>query len=101
MSNHFNKLSPAHAETLALLAEECAEVIQVISKIQRHGMESHHPVTQAQNYDSLQREVGDIMAALRLAETYQLIDWGRVIQARDSKIARVGEYLHHASFVRD
>lgn len=41
--DHFNKLTPAQAERLAMLAEECGEVIQVIGKILRHGYDSHHP----------------------------------------------------------
>lgn len=40
---HFNKLTPAETERLAILAEECGETIQVIGKILRHGYESFHP----------------------------------------------------------
>jgi NTP pyrophosphatase (non-canonical NTP hydrolase) len=43
MRDHFNGLSPAEAERLAMLAEECGEVIQVIGKILRHGYDSYHP----------------------------------------------------------
>lgn len=39
----FNRLTPAEAERLALLAEECGEAIQAIGKILRHGYESNHP----------------------------------------------------------
>lgn len=41
--NHFNRLTPAQAERLAMLAEECAEVVQVVGKILRHGYDSYHP----------------------------------------------------------
>jgi len=40
---NFNDLSPAQTEALAVLAEECAEVIQVVGKILRHGLSSKHP----------------------------------------------------------
>jgi hypothetical protein len=43
VSQHFNGLTPAEAERLALLAEECGEVIQAIGKVLRHGYESRHP----------------------------------------------------------
>jgi hypothetical protein len=36
-------LNPAQAERLAILAEECGEIVQVIGKILRHGFESTHP----------------------------------------------------------
>lgn len=39
----FNRLSPAEAERLAMLAEEAAEVIQVVNKILRHGYDSYNP----------------------------------------------------------
>ena len=43
MIDHFNGLTSAQAERLAMLAEECGEVIQVIGKILRHGYDSWHP----------------------------------------------------------
>ena len=45
--SHFNCLTPAQAERLAMLAEECGEVIQIIGKILRHGYESYHPDQQS------------------------------------------------------
>lgn len=39
----YNDLSDAQRERLELLAEECAEVICAITKIQRHGYLSHNP----------------------------------------------------------
>lgn len=98
---HFNGLSPAHAEALALIAEECAEVIQAIGKIQRHGLASEHPDSHIPNYRTLQREVGDLLAALRVGEVQGLIDWRSVIAARDSKLVKVARYLHHAKVVAD
>lgn len=43
MTEHFNGLTPAEAERLAMLAEEAAEVNQIAMKILRHGYESFHP----------------------------------------------------------
>lgn len=36
-TRHFNNLTPGEAERLAMLAEECGEVIQAVGKILRHG----------------------------------------------------------------
>lgn len=98
---HFNRLPPDQAEALALLAEECAEVIQAITKIQRHGLWSEHPDSGEPNQYTLKREIGDLMAALRICEVQRLIEWGSVIGARDQKLMRVTRYLHHAKVVTD
>jgi len=63
MADHFNQLTPAEAERLAMLAEECAEVIQVVGKILRHGYESYHPETpDITNRELLGKELSDLAA---------------------------------------
>jgi NTP pyrophosphatase (non-canonical NTP hydrolase) len=66
MTEHFNKLTPAEDERLTMLAEECAEVIQAVTKIQRHGYDSHHPDGGPDNRDNLQRELTDMSGVLCL-----------------------------------
>lgn len=97
----FNGLPPDQAEALALLAEECGELVQVIGKILRHGFDSRHPDTGRPNYELFAREVGDVMASLRIAEVQRLLSWGEVIRARDHKLMRVQQYLHHAKVLTD
>jgi hypothetical protein len=64
---NFNKLTSAETERLAILAEECAEVIQIIGKILRHGYESHHPLNEYQsNRDLLTIELADVGLAMDL-----------------------------------
>jgi NTP pyrophosphatase (non-canonical NTP hydrolase) len=98
---HFNGLSPADAEALTLISEECAEVIQAISKIQRHGLWSEHPESHIPNWRTLQREVGDLLAALRVGEVQRLLDWGNVIGHRERKLMNLPMYLHHAKVIKD
>lgn len=66
-SDNFNKLTPAETERLSMLAEECAEVIQVVGKILRHGYESSNPTIPREhgvfiptNYGDLIKELEDI-----------------------------------------
>lgn len=89
-------LDPAQHEALSLLSEECGELVQIIGKILRHGFESRHPDTGSANYELLAKEIGDVMASLRIAEVQNLISWGEVIRARDRKLISVQQYLHHA-----
>jgi hypothetical protein len=48
-------------EALNLLQEECAEIIQIISKIRRFGFQSYHPgdSEKVTNYKLFNDEVGD------------------------------------------
>ena len=69
MADHFNRLSPAEAERLAMLAEECGEVVQVVGKILRHGYDSYHPDQQGMppearytNRQALGHELTDLLA---------------------------------------
>ena len=94
MADHFNKLSPAQAERLALVAEECGEVLQIIGKILRHGYESHHPDGGPPNRNLLEREIGDLKHAISRLTDHDLNSIA-VGVAQRAKAAKVGRYLHH------
>ena len=93
----FNKLTPAEVERLALLAEECAEVIQAVTKILRHGYEGHntHNVPEFINRKMLEMELGHVMFALRFMRNNQDIDVLAVERAADEKAARISRWLRH------
>lgn len=48
-----------HNEILLILQEECAEVIQAISKVKRFGMDN--------NQEQLEQEVADVLCMIDLA----------------------------------
>lgn len=95
---HFNSLTASEAEALALLSEECGEVVQVIGKILRHGLYSFHPHSPGiSNHALLIKELGDVLAAVQiLGLPYDEID-----EARTAKLAKVGQFLHHATVPYD
>lgn len=93
---HFNKLDPADAELLALLAEECAEVIQAVGKILRHGFESTYPGAATTNRDNLMKELGHVDCAFRLLVKRQQISRPHVTDAQEKKMASIAQYLHHS-----
>jgi NTP pyrophosphatase (non-canonical NTP hydrolase) len=90
----FNQLNPAEVERLALLAEEMGEAIQVIGKILRHGYESTHPNGGLTNRALLEKEMGDVRAALVLMFGANDIDANRVGLAMHEKRERMRQYLH-------
>ena len=92
---HFNELSPAAAEALAFLLEELGEAQQVIGKILRHGLTSHHPTTHERNDAALARELGDIRAAMVIVTRLGIVVEADVYQRTTEKLDRVGAWLHH------
>jgi hypothetical protein len=58
-------------ELLGKLAEECAEVVQIICKINQWGMSSSNPDTNLSNVNAIHQEVGDVLTMIDL-----LIDEG-------------------------
>lgn len=94
---HFNKLNPAEAERLALLAEECAEVIQIVGKILRHGYESHNPFSHDKKTNRLllMEEIGHILVATDMMRDAEDISIDTVVDAKNEKKIGVVRYLHH------
>ena len=96
----FPNLSAAEVERLALLGEECGEVMQVIGKILRHGYESHHPddkkVKKTTNRDMLTKEVGDLVAAIdKLCDPrHEDISGKQVQDFRMKKHSSSRKYMH-------
>jgi len=63
---------PTDQEILDILAEECAEVIHIVSKIRRFGMNNIHPKSdRVTNKGRLRAEILDVMS---------MIEW---VQLRD------------------
>jgi NTP pyrophosphatase (non-canonical NTP hydrolase) len=98
MGKHFNRLSPAEDELLTLLNEECAEVIQIVCKAQRHGLNSYHPDEPdgVSNAEMVAEEVGQVLAAVDLLVAAGVLRRELIDEERATKLRRVGDYLHHA-----
>jgi len=95
VTEHFNQLTPAEAERLALLSEECGEVIHIIGKILRHGLDSYHPKSGDINRILLEAELGDLTHAVARMCDAGDINPDTIEVFAEAKALRVGEYLHH------
>ena len=92
---NFNKLTHAELERLAILAEECGEVIQAVNKIIRHGYERYHPDHAENNRYDLEKECGDVRhAMIRLCDAGDLDKQG-IHNKADYKAKSILNYLHH------
>ena len=92
-----NGLSVSEAERLALLLEEAGEVVQAIGKVLRHGYESWNPndPRRTSNRESLERELGDMAAAIQLMTGRRDLNAAFIKQCQVDKLKKVGQYLHH------
>lgn len=92
---HFNNLTPAEDERLSILAEEAAEVIQIICKIKRHGYESCKPGSTCTNREYLAEELGHLDNILRMMLDSKDIDRRLIQLSSNTKNKSIKRYLHH------
>ena len=84
-------------EVMSVLQEECAEVIQAVSKINRFGLDSEwQGIT---NKQSLVTEIGDVMALIYVLMTQTDINITdeEVQLAVDAKMKKLEIFLPHES----
>lgn len=96
---HANGLTPAEAERLAILIEECGEIIQAASKVLRHGYESYNPTVAPElrdtNRQSLMREIGDLDAICGRMVNEGDIDRQEIVKASTRKMLTLKRWTHH------
>lgn len=92
-----NGLSEEEIEQLAILSEECGEVIQAVGKILRHGFDSHDPLDpdKVTNRDKLETELGDIDCVLTVMGESGSVNIDKVKTAAVKKRPRLFKYAHH------
>lgn len=94
--NHFNKLTPAQAERLAMLFEEASEIIQIAGKTFRHGYKSYHPADiGVDNIEYLSQEIGDFLGILDKMIELSDVDEEVIAYYRKTKWGRAMRYAHH------
>jgi NTP pyrophosphatase (non-canonical NTP hydrolase) len=73
-------------EVMNILSEECAEVIQAISKCHRFGLDNYKPGKPKTNREHLEEEIGDLLAMVDI-----LLDMGVVESAvlESAKLAKI------------
>ena len=80
------------AKNLEILAEECAEVIQIKSKITRFGMYDFNPTKNVLNRDQLVQELGDVMAIIEILAFNGLFQEWEIEQAIERKLEKLKEW---------
>lgn len=78
-------------EILDILQEECAEVIQSISKCRRFGIDNSHKsgLTQRQQ---LTQEIGDVMLMIELLKSYYVFTEKELHEAMVAKSLKLSQW---------
>jgi NTP pyrophosphatase (non-canonical NTP hydrolase) len=76
-------------EVMDIAQEECAEVIQAISKISRFGIDNLKPGKPKTNRQHLEEELGDLLAMVDILENMDAINMDNVNLARRAKIEKL------------
>jgi hypothetical protein len=75
-------------EILIIAQEECAELIQEISKIRRFGLESTHRDGQSHRL-KLTQEAGDVLAMIELMKSHELFTDAELQAATEAKFHKL------------
>lgn len=80
-------------EILSILQEECAEVIQIISKIRRFGEYNVHPNTPTStNLLRLHEELGDVIAMIELLSANDYINVKHIHMLKHKKFTKLKQW---------
>jgi NTP pyrophosphatase (non-canonical NTP hydrolase) len=72
-------------EVFDITQEECAEVIQAISKIGRFGLDNYKPGKPKTNREHLEEELGDLYAMIEILQEMDVVSWANIEKAAVAK----------------
>ena len=84
------KINDRQLEILLIAQEECAEVVQAISKTLRFGADSTW--NERSNQERLEEEVGDLMCMIELMQQHKIIDEEFVRRAKYAKQRKLEQW---------
>lgn len=79
-------------EVMDILQEECAEVIQAVSKISRFGIDNVKPGKPKTNRAHLEEELGDMLAMIDIMLEFNVISLEHLETAKVNKIEKLKKW---------
>lgn len=79
-------------EVMSILQEECAEVVQAVSKINRFGIDNYKPGKPKTNREHLEEELGDLLAMICILEKMGVIHQSSLELATKAKIDKLKKW---------
>jgi NTP pyrophosphatase (non-canonical NTP hydrolase) len=79
-------------EILSITQEECAEVIQAISKCFRFGLDQVKPGKPKTNREHLEEEIGDLLAMVEILVDKNMVSGESIEKAMEAKIEKLEKW---------
>jgi NTP pyrophosphatase (non-canonical NTP hydrolase) len=79
-------------EAMDILQEECAEVIQAVSKISRFGLDNLKPGKPKSNREHLEEELGDLYAMINILQEMDIVSWDAIERASAAKVEKLKKW---------
>jgi NTP pyrophosphatase (non-canonical NTP hydrolase) len=79
-------------EVMDILQEECAEVIQAVSKISRFGADNFKPGKPKTNREHLEEELGDMLAMIDIMLELRVISLDNLEIAKKAKVEKLKKW---------
>jgi NTP pyrophosphatase (non-canonical NTP hydrolase) len=79
-------------EVMDILQEECAEVIQAVSKISRFGIDNYKPGKPKTNRQHLEEELGDMLAMIDILCSMDVVNLDNLRVAKLEKIKKLKQW---------
>ena len=79
-------------EALGILQEECAEVIQNVSKCRRFGLENGYLNGEGTQRENLEREIGDMLCLVDYLVDKQILSNEKLSQAKQAKKTKLQKW---------
>lgn len=79
-------------EVMDILQEECAEVIQAVSKISRFGIDNFKPGKPKTNREHLEEELGDMLAMIDILIEKGIVSSTVLEGAKNAKIEKLKKW---------
>lgn len=86
------KMDKTTKEVMDILQEECAEVIQAVSKISRFGIDNVKPGKPKTNREHLEEELGDMLAMIDIMMEKNVISHSNLEIAKKAKIEKLKKW---------
>ena len=78
-------LTKQQEEILRIAQEECGEVVQMVSKVCRFGLDQQHLKDDKPNRERLTEEFGDLACMIKLAVQFGIITEDGLLEASSKK----------------